>query len=131
MSMKSVILKPSKKLILHEEIPVGETFSSKATGTLRYTHPSDRFWTTFELRHNGEQKNVVLEDNPLGALIPSFTVMNLRGGVTVFRTEGGQTHRLAVALTNLTDELYAEFSNASFFRPEPKRNLTLTWEVSF
>ncbi|MDP2958284.1 MAG: TonB-dependent receptor [Longimicrobiales bacterium] len=113
------------------EIPVGETFSRKATGTLRYTHPSDRFWTAFELRRNGEQKSVVLEDNPLGELIPSFTVMNLRGGVTVFRTEGGQTHRLAVALTNLTNGLYAEFSNASFFRPEPKRNLTLTWEVSF
>jgi outer membrane receptor protein involved in Fe transport len=40
-------------------------------------------------------------------------------------------HRVHLALTNLTDELYAEASNASFFRPEPKRNLTLTYEVSF
>jgi outer membrane receptor protein involved in Fe transport len=114
-----------------EEIPVGETFSSKVTGTVRYTHPSDRLWTAFEVRHNGEQKDVVLTSNPLGDVIPSFTVMNLRGGVTVIRTEGGHTHRLGVALTNLTNRLYAEFSNASFFRPEPKRNLTLTWEVSF
>jgi hemoglobin/transferrin/lactoferrin receptor protein len=114
-----------------EEIPVGETFSSKVTGTLRYTHPSDRFWTAFEVRHNGEQMDVALESNPLGTIIPSFTVMNLRGGVTVIRTAGGQTHRLGVAVTNLTNRLYAEFSNASFFRPEPKRNLTLTWEVSF
>jgi len=114
-----------------EEIPVGETFSSKVTGTLRYTHPSDRFWTAFEVRHNGMQKNVVLQDNPLGDVIPSFTVMNLRGGVTVIRTEGGHMHRLGVALTNLTNQLYAEFSNASFFRPEPKRSLTLSWEVSF
>lgn len=114
-----------------QEVPVGETFSSKVTGTLRYTHPSDRFWTGFEVRHNGRQKEVMLEDNPLGDIIPAFTVMNLRGGVTVIRTEGGQTHRLGVSLTNLTNRLYAEFSNASFFRPEPKRNLTLSWEVSF
>jgi outer membrane receptor protein involved in Fe transport len=114
-----------------KEIPVGETFNSKVTGTLRYTHRGDRFWTAFEVRHNGVQKDVLLEDNPLGDLIPSFTVMNLRGGVTVLRTEGGQTHRLGVAVTNLTNRLYAEFSNASFFRPEPKRNLTVTWEVAF
>ena len=31
----------------------------------------------------------------------------------------------------LTDELYAEFSNASFFRPEPGRNLTLTLQAAF
>lgn len=114
-----------------DEIPVGETFSSKVTGTVRYTHPSDRFWTAWEVRHNGDRKDIVLEDNPLGAIIPSFTVMNLRGGVTLFRTDGGQEHRLGIALTNLTNELYAEFSNASFFRPEPKRNLTLTWDVVF
>jgi hypothetical protein len=41
------------------------------------------------------------------------------------------SHRLNLALTNLTNVLYAEFSNVGFFRPEPKRNLTLTWDVSF
>lgn len=114
-----------------EEIPVGESFSSKVTGTVRYTHPSDRFWGAWEVRHNGDRKDVVLEGNPLGEIIPSFTVQNLRGGVTVLRTSGGQAHKLGVAVTNLTNQLYAEFSNASFFRPEPKRNVTLTWEVTF
>ena len=115
---------------LNEENPVGESFNSKVTGTLRYTHPSDRFWATWEVRRNGDRKDVELGDNPIGDVLPGFTVQNVRGGVTVFRSEG-MTHRLNLALTNLTNELYAEFSNATFFRPEPKRNLTVTWEVLF
>ena len=57
-------------------------------------------------------------------------VHGLRGGLTVFR-RGGHTHRVGVAVENLTDELYAESSNVSFFRPEPARNVTLTYQVSF
>lgn len=116
---------------LNEENPVGESFNSKVTGTLQYTHPSNRFWAAWEVRHNGERKDVELGDNVIGEVLPSFTVQSLRAGITVFRTEAGQTHRLQVALTNLTNALYAEFSNAAFFRPEPKRNVTLAWEVSF
>jgi hemoglobin/transferrin/lactoferrin receptor protein len=114
-----------------EDSEVGDAFSSKITGTLRYSAPSDRWWASAELRHNGERKDVVLDNNPLGDLLPSFTVLNLRGGVTIFRTDGGQEHRLEAALTNVTNQLYAEFSNASFFRPEPKRNLTISYAVSF
>jgi len=116
---------------LNKENPVGESFSSKVTGTLQYTHPSNRLWAAWEVRHNGERKDVELGDNVIGEVLPSFTVQNLRAGFTVFRTEAGQTHRLQMAVTNLTNALYAEFSNASFFRPEPKRNVTLAWEVSF
>lgn len=116
---------------LNEENPVGESFSTKLTGTLRYVDRADRFWAAWEVRHNGDRKDVQLSDNPIGDVLPAFTVQDLRAGVTVLRTEGGQVHRLNVAVTNLTNQLYAEFSNASFFRPEPKRNLTLTWEVSF
>lgn len=115
---------------LNEENPVGESFNSKVTGTLRYTHPADRFWAAWEVRRNGDRKDVELRDNPIGSVLPGFTVQNLRGGVKVLEA-AGMTHRLNVALTNLTNELYAEFSNATFFRPEPKRNLTLTWEVVF
>lgn len=117
---------------LDENNPVGETFSSKVTGKLRYQTAGDRFWAAWEVRHNGERKDVDLGgSNPLGDVLPAFTVMNLRFGITVWRSESGMTHRLNVSLTNLTDQLYAEFSNASFFRPEPKRNLTLIWAVSF
>ncbi len=116
---------------LEESNPVGDSFSSKLVSTLRYQAPSQRFYAAVQVRHNGERKDVELEGNPIGEVLPAFTTLNLRSGVTVWRSDSGMTHRLNVALTNLTNELYAEFSNASFFRPEPKRNLTLSWEVSF
>jgi len=74
---------------------------------------------------------VDLLENPLGEFLPAFTVAHIRGGVTLFRTDSGQQHRVEVSITNLTNQLYAEFSNASFFRPEPKRNLTVSYTVSF
>jgi outer membrane receptor protein involved in Fe transport len=114
-----------------EDVEIGDAFSSKITGTLRYVPPTDRWWVAAEMRHNGERKDVNIGDNPLGDILPSFTIFNLRGGVTILRTESGQSHRVAAALTNVTNELYAEFSNATFFRPEPKRNLTLSYSVSF
>ncbi len=123
--------KLDSKDALNEENPVGESFSTKATGTVRYDDPADRFWAAWQLRHNGDRKDVDLGTNPLGDVLPAFSVQDIRAGVTVFRTDGGQVHRVVVGLTNLTNELYAEFSNASFFRPEPKRNLTLSWQLSF
>jgi len=116
---------------LNKENPVGESFNSKVTGTLRYTAPANRFWAAWEIRSNGERKDVDLGTNPIGESLPGFTIQNLRAGVTLFRTANGVENRLTMALTNLTDQLYAEFSNASFFRPEPKRNFTLSWEVTF
>jgi hemoglobin/transferrin/lactoferrin receptor protein len=115
---------------LDPDNPVGDSFSSKVTGTLRWDAPGRRVWAQWDVRHNGERKDVELSENPVGEVLPAFTVQDLRGGVRLFATDR-MVHRINVALTNLTDELYAEASNASFFRPEPKRNLTLTYEVSF
>ena len=116
---------------LNPDNPIGESYSSKITGTLRYREPEGRFWAKWEIRRNGKQKDVALVDNPLGGdFIPAFTVQSLRAGVIVLR-RGGTEQRIALSVTNLTNELYAEFSNASFFRPEPKRNVTLTWELAF
>ncbi len=122
--------KLDSKNALDPDNPVGETFSSKVTGTLRWDSPSNRLWAQWDIRHNGERKDVALVENPIGATLPAFTVQDVRAGVQLFRTDN-TLHRINLALTNLTDQLYAEASNASFFRPEPKRNLTLTYEVSF
>jgi outer membrane receptor protein involved in Fe transport len=111
------------------ENPVGESFSKKLTGRLRYQHPGGRFWGQYDVRWSDEQ-SLVEPDNPLGEVIPSYHVMNLRGGVRLFEVFG-VTHGLNLAVTNLTDVLYAETSNASFFRPEPGRNISLTYEVVF
>ena len=111
--------------------PVGESFSSKTTASLRFDHSSNRFWSEYGVRHQGDRKDVDLGRNPVGELLPAFTVHDLRGGVRLFTGPGGAAHRVGVTLHNLTDALYAEFSNISFFRPAPKRHLSITWEMAF
>jgi hemoglobin/transferrin/lactoferrin receptor protein len=111
--------------------PVGESYSSKLTGRVGYHDPGGRFWGQWDVRYSGEQKNAALGmGNPLGDELPSFVVQNLRAGVKIMEM-GSVTHGLVLAMTNLTNELYAETANASFFRPEARRNLTVTWNVSF
>lgn len=111
--------------------PVGESFSQKLTSNIRYQAPGNRFWVQYDIRHNGDQKEVDLLDNPIGDLLPSFTVQNVRAGFNLFQSRTGATHRIGITVSNLTNELYAEASNASFFRPEPKRNVTVSYEISF
>jgi hemoglobin/transferrin/lactoferrin receptor protein len=111
-------------------IPVGDLYSSKTIGTLRYGGITDRVWAEYGVRHQGEQRDADLVDNPIGDVLPAFTVHHLRGGVTVLR-RGSHEQRLGVTVGNLTNRLYAETSNASFFRPEPGRHLILSWEASF
>ena len=113
------------------ENPVGDTFSTKTTASLRWDHSSRRLWLQWDSRFQGDQREVDLPaSNPLGDFIPAFSVHHLRGGLRLFDT-GTTAHRVSLALTNLTNQLYAEATNASFFRPAPMRNLTLTYEVSF
>jgi hypothetical protein len=38
---------------------------------------------------------------------------------------------LGVVIANVTNELYSEFTNASFFRPQSKRNYIGTYRFSF
>jgi hemoglobin/transferrin/lactoferrin receptor protein len=111
--------------------PVGESYATKLTGRAGYHDPAGRFWGEWETRYSGEQKDAALgSGNPVGTELPSFTVHGLRGGVRLVHT-GSVTHGITVAVTNLTDELYAETANASFFRPEPKRSLTISWDMAF
>ncbi len=110
--------------------PIGDSFSSRLNAGLRYRAPSGRLWAEYLVRHNGERSDVSLSENPVGDVLPAFTVHDLRAGITLFQVRG-QTHRLGFAVENLTDQLYAEFSNISFFRPEPRRHLAVTYGVSF
>jgi iron complex outermembrane receptor protein len=112
---------------------VGETFSEKINAYLRYDPPGRRFWAEYRVRHNGEEDAALdpgSPPGPLGTVLPSFTVHSLAGGV-LLHGHGAQRHRLGLVIENLTDELYAEFTNASFFRPEPGRNAILTYRWEF
>jgi outer membrane receptor protein involved in Fe transport len=111
--------------------PVGDSYSSKLGWRGRWDEARDRFFVEYVGRHNGERKEVVLIENPIGEVLPAFTVHDVRAGVTFLRTPDGRPQRVVLGLQNITDELYAEFSNASFFRPEPGRRVTLALELAF
>jgi hemoglobin/transferrin/lactoferrin receptor protein len=120
----------SSKDVLDPSNPVGETYEDKLNAQLRYTHPSSRFAAEYAVRWTGERKDVLAASSPLGPTLPAFTTHSVRGWVTVVRRRT-HTQRLGLAVTNLTDALYAEFQNASFFRPQPRRGVTLTWDMTF
>jgi outer membrane receptor for ferrienterochelin and colicin len=114
-------------------VPVEDHFSDKINAHLRWQPPRGRWWAEYRLRHNGDEPTRVDPEEPLPAIgdtLPAFTLHTLAGGVTLFE-RGARRHELAVVLDNLTDELYAEFSNAAFFRPEPGRSATVSYRVSF
>ncbi len=116
--------------VLDASNPVGESFSTSYRLSLRYDDLRDRFFAEYELRGNGDRKDVLPGSNPVGPTLPAFTVHSVRAGVTVFR-RGLHTQRLGITVRNLTDALYAEFANVSFFRPETGRSLLLTYDVTF
>ncbi len=112
------------------ETPYVDTYSSKFNFSLRYDNPGGLFWASYDLRMNGEQKEVQLGDNPIGETIPGFIVHSASAGLNLFRNSKTPM-RLGVIVGNLTNTLYSEFSNASFFRPAPKRYVVLTWSMDF
>ena len=113
--------------------PTGDTFGDKLNVFARYDRPTGRYWVEYRIRHNGET-DANLDENepvpPVGDVLPSFTVHRLSGGV-LLGGSGSIEHRLGLVIDNLTDELYAEFSNATFFRPQPERTVVLTYDLQF
>lgn len=110
--------------------PVGDSFSSKVGGELAWHQPRGRFFAAYEIRHQGERKDIDLGNSLVGEFLPAFTVHNIRGGVRLPELRGSSTS-LGLAVMNLTNQLYAEASNTSFFRPEPRRSAVVTVRVDF
>jgi outer membrane receptor protein involved in Fe transport len=122
------------KDVLNENNPIGDSYSNKLQFELGYRDPGDVFYVEYAFRHNGARKDSELSGpigtSPIGEVLPAFTTHTVRGAVTVFR-RGMHSHRLGVTVRNLSNALYAEFSNAGFFRPEPRRSLVVSWDVTF
>ena len=110
--------------------PVGDTYSRKAVFDAAWRPVGNRFSVGYTLRHNGDQKDVVVGTSAVGDVIPAFTVHDVRAQALLFERGRNRTS-LVVGVRNLTDELYAEFANASFFRPEPRRSLNTALVVEF
>jgi hemoglobin/transferrin/lactoferrin receptor protein len=116
-----------------ENPPTGEAPGDKASAFVRYEKPGGRYWIEYRGRYNGSEPSTVDPNEPLpaiGAEIPSFSVHDIGAGFRLFDA-GSTSHILTLRVENVTDELYAEFSNASFFRPQPKRNFVAGYRVEF
>lgn len=113
--------------------PTGDSYSNKAVAYARYEPAHGRYWAEYHVRRNG-QVDANLEPNApvptVGRTLPSFTVHGIGAGARLFHM-GGFANEVTVWVENLTDELYAEFSNATFFRPEPGRTAKISYRVTF
>ena len=110
----------------------GDNYSSKTFAYARY-EPASRYWLEYHVRHNGGQDVQVDPGEPLpvvGRRLPSFTVHGVGAGVRI-AGHRALTHELTLWVENLTNELYAEYSNATFFRPEPGRAVRASYRVAF
>jgi outer membrane receptor protein involved in Fe transport len=113
--------------------PTGDTVTDKINFYTRWLPSGRNYWIEYRLRHNGDERANLDPGEPVppvGEILPSFSIHSLSGGWTIKSGPGGQ-HELGLILDNVTDELYAEFSNATFFRPQPGRNATLTYRLKY
>lgn len=113
--------------------PTGDSYSTKVFAYARYEPKSARYWMEYRVRHNGSAA-VNADPNqplpPVARTLPSFTVQGVGSGMCLF-AGSGVGNDLTLRVENLTDRLYAEFLNATFFRPEPGRTAKLSYRVTF
>jgi len=109
---------------------VATFYSDKININLRYEPASKLFWVGYDLRIMGDQKDSLIENNVLGSFIPGYTVHSIYAGITLLKNSRFP-QRVGIHINNLTNELYAEYSNARMFRPAPARTIALTWSTSF
>ena len=103
-----------------ENLPTGDVPSEKYNAWIRYDR--GRWNAEYRVRANSSERAVIEAGDPVptvGEELPSFNVHSLGASVRLFENSF-QSHRLGIMVENLTDELYAEFTNISSFRPQPK-----------
>jgi outer membrane receptor protein involved in Fe transport len=111
-------------------MPVGDTYRTKLTASLRYRQPGGRFWVGGSARHQGDSDRIELGGSPVGDKLPAFTVYGLEGGLRVVDL-GATRHSLSARLENLGNALYSEAANTGFFRPSPGRQVFVAWTSEF
>ncbi|HEY9227031.1 MAG TPA: TonB-dependent receptor [Gemmatimonadaceae bacterium] len=119
----------SSRDVLNPNNPVGSGYATKLVGEVAF-RPEGRFSAGYIVRYNGRMADGQVTENPVGAVLPAFTVHTLRGGVRVI-DKGGVRGTLRFAIENLGNALYAEAANVSFFRPQAGRNLLASWALEF
>jgi outer membrane receptor protein involved in Fe transport len=125
--------------VLDENSPIADSYRTRLNGDLTYRRPSGKWWATYDFRFQGES-TICSDTNDtcrsqvvqpaVGYVLPSFNVHGVRGGFRIAQI-GRTSHYITARLENFTDELYAEFSNATFFRPQPRRTFLIGWTSTF
>lgn len=110
--------------LVEPDRPVTDTYRNRTVARVLMDHGQDRAWVEYGLRHTRGQLHLEPGVSPVGDSAPPFTVHDLRAGL---RLPGRQ--QLVAEVTNLTNRLYAESANTSFFRPAPSRTLWLRWSL--
>ena len=124
---------------LDENSPLADSYRTRLQGDLTYRRPSGRWWASYDFRWQGD--STICEDSndackrqimdpAVGFTLPSFNVHSVRGGFRIAQI-GRTSHYITASVENFTDELYAEFSNAAFFRPQPRRTVLIGWSTTF
>ena len=116
--------------VAQPNVPVGNTYASKLNTSLGWASATGHFWTEYAIRHNGEQGDIAATASPVGPVLPAFTVQSVRAGIRGWNF-GNVRQDLTVGVNNIGNALYAEAANASFFRPEPRRNVVLAVSTAF
>jgi outer membrane receptor protein involved in Fe transport len=110
--------------------PVGESYADKLGLETRFASPNGRWMVAYQFRYQGPQKDIQLVASPVGTEVPSFSVHTARASARILET-GRFSHAVSLVVNNIGNRLYAESANTSFFRPEPGRNVLVTWSTSF
>ena len=116
--------------VAQPNVPVGDTYSSKLNSSLGWVSATGRLWTEYAVRSNGEQRDIAATASPVGPVLPAFTVHSARAGIRGW-TFGTVRQDFTVGVNNIGNVLYAEAANASFFRPEPRRNVVVAVSTAF
>ncbi len=111
-------------------VPVGDNYSSKLNASFGWANSSGRLWTEYSVRHNGEQGDIASTASPVGPVLPAFTVQSVRAGIRGWDV-GRVRQDFTIGVNNIGNVLYAEAANASFFRPEPRRNVVVAVSTAF
>ncbi len=125
--------------VLDENSPIADSYRTRLNGDVTYRRPSGQWWASYDFRFQGES-TICTDTNDtckaqvvqpaVGYVLPSFNVHSVRAGLRIAQI-GRTSHYLTASLENFTDALYAEFSNATFFRPQPRRTFLIGWTSTF
>lgn len=113
--------------------PTGSSYDDKTSAYVRYTPSGGCWFAEYRVRLSTSNAVPLAANEPtpvFGPQVPSIFVQQLAAG-WVFAERTSVEHRLDLVVDNLGDRLYAEASNASFFRPQPGLGARLSYAVRF